>query len=153
LRHKLGLGDSREDDAALARELLERMAAAKADFTLTFRRLYEAIDRPERAALLSSMFAEPAGFEAWTSRWRARLERDAVSLETRKERMRLANPAFIARNHRVEEMIARASEGDLGPFERMLRVLSRPFDEQPDAADLGEPPGDEQWDYRTFCGT
>ena len=153
LRHKLGLGDSREDDAALARELLERMAAAKADFTLTFRRLYEAIDRPERAALLSSMFAEPAGFEAWTSRWRARLERDAVSLETRKERMRLANPAFIARNHRVEEMIARASGGDLGPFERMLRVLSRPFDEQPDAADLGEPPGDEQWDYRTFCGT
>ncbi len=50
-------------------------------------------------------------------------------------------------------MIARATEGDLSLFERMLRVLARPCDEQPDDEELMDPPGLEQWDYRTFCGT
>jgi hypothetical protein len=32
-------------------------------------------------------------------------------------------------------------------------VLQRPFDDQPEHAELAEPPGDDQWQYRTFCGT
>jgi len=32
-------------------------------------------------------------------------------------------------------------------------VLARPYDEQPEAADLAAPPGEEQWGYKTFCGT
>ena len=43
--------------------------------------------------------------------------------------------------------------GDLGPFERLRHILARPFDDQPDAADLAAPPGAEQWNYRAFCGT
>jgi hypothetical protein len=50
-------------------------------------------------------------------------------------------------------MIAQATEGDLSLFSRMLRVLARPCDEQPDDEDLMDPPGGEQWDYCTFCGT
>jgi uncharacterized protein YdiU (UPF0061 family) len=45
--------------------------------------------------------------------------------------MRKANPAFIPRNHRVEEMIAAATSGDLGPFERLRSRLARPYEEQP----------------------
>jgi uncharacterized protein YdiU (UPF0061 family) len=67
--------------------------------------------------------------------------------------MRSVNPAFIPRNHRIEEMIASATEGDRGPFERLQRVLSRPYDDQPGEADLAAPPGAEQWVYQTFCGT
>ena len=38
--------------------------------------------------------------------------------------MRAASPAFIPRNHLVEEAIAAAvAEGDFGPFETLLRVL------------------------------
>jgi len=153
LRDKLGLGDERDDDVALARDLLELMAKARVDFTLTFRRLFDAIDRAPRVSVVSAMFADPAPFDAWAVRWRARLDDDSVPLATRKERMRLANPAFIARNHRVEQMIAKATEGDLSLFERMLRVLARPCDDQPDDEDLMDPPGADQWDYCTFCGT
>ena len=67
--------------------------------------------------------------------------------------MRTANPAFIPRNHRIEEMIEAARNGDFAPFERLNAVLARPYDDQPENADLTEPPGAEQHDYRTFCGT
>ena len=67
--------------------------------------------------------------------------------------MRRASPALIPRNHRVEEMITAATTGDLGPFERLHRALAHPYEDQPEAADLQEPPGAEQWRYRTFCGT
>src|ERR1700691_3559349 len=47
LRRKLGLFTEREGDAALVQELLTRMAANQADFTLTFRRLCDAAAGPE----------------------------------------------------------------------------------------------------------
>lgn len=62
------------------------------------------------------------------------------------------NPAFVPRNHLVEEMIAAAEAGDFAPFETLNTVLSRPYDDQPDFpryADL--PPRMDG--YRTFCGT
>ena len=68
--------------------------------------------------------------------------------------MRQANPAFVPRNRSVEAVIAAAIErGDFAPFERLGRILARPFDDQPDAADVAEPPPADQQNYRTFCGT
>jgi len=68
--------------------------------------------------------------------------------------MRQTNPAFIARNHRIEEAIeAAVRRDDFGPFEILADVLARPFDDQPERADLAAPPGPEWRDYRTFCGT
>ena len=68
--------------------------------------------------------------------------------------MRAANPAFIPRNHRIEEAIrAAAARDDFGPFERLVEVLARPFEEQVGAEDLAEPPAHEQRVLQTFCGT
>jgi uncharacterized protein YdiU (UPF0061 family) len=68
--------------------------------------------------------------------------------------MQRANPAFIPRNHRVEQAIEAAiAESDFEPFERLLAVLADPFADQPAHAELADPPGPEQHDYRTFCGT
>jgi len=53
----------------------------------------------------------------------------------------------------VEEAIAAATVGDTAPLQRLHQVLARPFEDQPEHAELAEPPGDEQWRYRTFCGT
>ena len=79
----------------------------------------------------------------WLLAWRARRTLDT----------RAINPAYIPRNHAVEHMIDKALAGDFGPFRRLNVVLARPFEEQPDSDDLSTPPGVEQWDYRTFCGT
>ena len=67
--------------------------------------------------------------------------------------MRAANPAFIPRNHRIEQMIAAAEQGDFAPFHRLNAVLSRPYDDQPDAQDLTRPPLPNEVVQQTFCGT
>ena len=110
------------------------------------------------ALALGVLFLIPFGiwgesFTAWFARYQARLEDESATADQRRELMRHANPAFIPRNHRVEEMITAATSGDLKPLERLRAVLARPYDDQADATDLRQPPGDEQWRYRTFCGT
>ena len=68
--------------------------------------------------------------------------------------MRAVNPAFIPRNHRVEAMIQAAVEqGDFAPFEELLMVLSKPYEDQPSFARYAEPPEPDERIYRTFCGT
>ena len=153
LRAKLGFLEARNDDLALAQDLLSLMADGRVDFTLAFRRLSAIAEDEDRAPAFLEMFADPKPIGAWLRTWRERLDAEPSSTDARVETMRGANPAIIPRNHRVEEMIAAAMNDDLGPFERLLRILARPYDDHPDAQDLAEPPGDEQWSYRTFCGT
>jgi uncharacterized protein YdiU (UPF0061 family) len=68
--------------------------------------------------------------------------------------MRRVNPAFIPRNHRIEEAIhAAVASDDHRPFEVLVHVLSRPYEEQPEHIALADPPAPEQRVLRTFCGT
>ena len=68
--------------------------------------------------------------------------------------MRSANPLFIPRNHLVEEAIASAvNNNDFMPFDSLLAVLSRPFDDQPGFARYADPPRPDQVVHQTFCGT
>jgi uncharacterized protein YdiU (UPF0061 family) len=72
----------------------------------------------------------------------------------RAQAMRRANPAFIPRNHRVEEALSAAVEHeDYAPFDALLNILACPFDDQPEFAAFAEPAPDGQGRYRTFCGT
>jgi len=153
MRAKLGLAEARAGDRALAEDLLERMAANRADFTLTFRRLADAA-AGEGDAGVRALFAEPAAFDAWAARWRARLAEEAGDPEARGAAMRAVNPAFIPRNHRVEAALAAAvDEGDLGPFEALMEVLARPYEDQPGREAYAEPPGPDEAVCVTFCGT
>ena len=153
LRRKLGLERQEDGDLELARELLLAMAKNHADYTNAFRHLCDVGAGKSDDAFGALFSRDGAAVEAWLARYRARLEREPASAAVRSVAMRSANPAFIPRNHRVEEMIAAATRGDLEPMRRLQRVLASPYDDQPDAADLAAPPGDEQWDYVTFCGT
>jgi uncharacterized protein YdiU (UPF0061 family) len=76
-----------------------------------------------------------------------------VAPAARTQAIRRANPAFIPRNHRIEQAIAAGVRGDFEPFETLLRVLARPYDEQPEAAHLAEPPEPSERVRQTFCGT
>ena len=68
--------------------------------------------------------------------------------------MRMANPAYIPRNHRVEAVLAAASEqADFGPFTEMLQVLSQPYEEQPGREAYLAPPLPSERVLQTFCGT
>jgi uncharacterized protein YdiU (UPF0061 family) len=149
LRAKLGLEREEADDGALARDLLGLLAASHVDHTLFFRRLSSEAD-----ADLLHLFKDPNAFLAWAETWRRRLAIEAASPEARTALMRQANPAFIPRNHRVEEAIeAAVRRADFGPFHVLAEALGRPFDDQPEHAHLAAPPGSDQHVYRTFCGT
>jgi uncharacterized protein YdiU (UPF0061 family) len=67
--------------------------------------------------------------------------------------MRVVNPAFIPRNHRVEEVIRAALDEDLEPFEQLLKVLAHPFEDQPEFARYADPARPDQVIRETFCGT
>jgi uncharacterized protein YdiU (UPF0061 family) len=147
LRRKLGLATEREGDLALAEDLLERMAANGADFTLTFRRLCG-------EAGARDLFRDPAAFDAWANAWRTRLAAEGATVEDRAEAMRRVNPAYIPRNHVVEAMIESAVErGDFAPFEEWLQVVANPYEERAGWERYAEPAKPEQRVTATFCGT
>ncbi len=144
LARKIGL-TPREGDTALVDALLGAMAGQKADWTLTFRGLVDGTARAQ--------FADPAAFDDWEPRWRARLAEEGAAPKDRAAALRAANPAFIPRNHIVERALAAAAEGDMAPFETLLEVLARPFADQPERADHALPPREEERVLATFCGT
>jgi uncharacterized protein YdiU (UPF0061 family) len=125
-RAKLGLATERDDDGALVDDLLRLMAADRCDFAITFRALSGAAARDH--------FVDRAAFDAWHERYRARLQAEG-SIETeRVARMHAANPKFVLRNHLAQTAIQRAQQGDFDEVARLQRVLSRPYDEQPEHA-------------------
>ncbi|MEC7259788.1 MAG: protein adenylyltransferase SelO family protein, partial [Pseudomonadota bacterium] len=138
---KIGISAVQEGDEALITDLLTRMAGNQADFTNTFRALATGGARDQ--------FVNPGDFDEWELGWRQRIAGE----DAPEARMLAANPAFIPRNHRIEQMIVAAVDGDYAPFERLLGVLARPYDDQPEAADLAAPPLESEVVAATFCGT
>jgi uncharacterized protein YdiU (UPF0061 family) len=135
MRRKLALPGEDPDDAALADDLLTAMEGA--DWTLTFRRL-------ANETALRPLFDDFSRMEAWLPRWRARAGDGAA------QRLAEANPAVIPRNHKVEEALTAATNGDMAPFHALLSALQHPFTEAepymlPAPSGFGE--------YVTFCGT
>ena len=149
MRAKLGLTSEDEADLNLAQGFLTAIEGKKVDYTLAFRCLADAAlgrEEPIRA-----LFADASAYDLWSGHWRARLAREAVAPLARAQTMRRANPAFIPRNHRVEEALSAAVErGDYTPFTTLLNVVSRPFDDQPEFAAFAQPPPEGQERYQTF---
>ena len=79
--------------------------------------------------------------------------RNEADPENRLADMRTANPILIPRNHRVEQAIQSAYNGDYAPFHRLVKALAKPYSEQPQYADLEQPPLPEEVVCETFCGT
>ncbi|MCH2094222.1 MAG: YdiU family protein [Rhodobacteraceae bacterium] len=138
---KIGLAEPQTEDAKLIMDLLARMSANQADFTNTFRALGDGGARDQ--------FTDPSAFDDWQITWTARLAGEANPDAI----MAKANPVFIPRNHRIEQMITAAVDGDDSYFHHLHHVLSRPFDPQPDATALTHPPLPDEVVKATFCGT
>jgi serine/tyrosine/threonine adenylyltransferase len=146
MRAKLGLPAGLADDVAAAVRdgLLALLQAGHVDLTSFFRALGRAARGDTAPA--RDLFLDLAGFDAWAERWLA-LAPDADAMDR-------VNPAYIPRNHLVEEALDAATDGDLDPLERLLDAVTSPFDERPGLERYAAPaPGDFGATYRTFCGT
>jgi uncharacterized protein YdiU (UPF0061 family) len=153
LRKKLGLTTEQPDDLDLAADLLQRMAEHQADFTLTFRRLADVLEKGEDYPA-ASLFRDPSSFTEWSKRWQSRLAQEDATTETRTNMMRAASPLYIPRNHLVQEVIdAAVQREDFAPFERLLEVTANPFEEREGLDNFSTPARPEQRVLQTFCGT
>ena len=151
---KIGLLAERESDAALVEGLLQRMAANRADFTATFRKLCDAADGPEGDAHVRTLFTDPGAYDGWAAEWRQRLKEESADGHACAATMRTVNPVYIPRNHLVEAALEAASRRqDFKPFEELLDVVSRPYDERPGLERFAIPARPEESVLQTFCGT
>jgi uncharacterized protein YdiU (UPF0061 family) len=153
LAQKLGLAAlDRDDDDALVQGLFEVLGQAETDLTIFHRRLArvpagEATDAPARREPLRDAFYDEAAaladeprarLDAWLERWAARVRATGEPDEVRAARMNAANPKYVPRNYLAQLAIDAAAEGDTSVLERLMRVLERPYDEQPEHEDLAQ---------------
>ncbi len=143
MRSKLGLRDKEPEDEALIRELLDWMKDAQADYTNTFLDL-------RRDSQREPVCYDDATFKDWKRRWSLRRQQDSAEAEFSQRLMQMNNPCVIPRNHKVEEALASANAGDLGPFNQMLEILDNPYQENETAEPYQNPCKEP---YQTFCGT
>ncbi len=145
MRRKLGLpaGAAQETVGPLVDDLLALLQQDHIDFTGFFRRLGHAARGD--AGPVQAVFTDRPAVDAWLGRWRA--------LAPDPEVMDRANPVYIPRNHLVEEALAAAQGDDVGPLERLLEAVTRPFEERSGLERYAEGPPEDFGRYRTFCGT
>jgi len=141
---KLGVPSAPADEVkSLVDELLPLMEAGHVDHTSFWRTLGQAARGD--AAPARGLFLDLPAIDAWLERWRG--------LGPDGEVMDRVNPAYIPRNHLVEEALTAATDGDLEPVLRLLEAVSDPFTERPGLERYAEPAPVDFGRYRTFCGT
>ena len=151
---KLGLENSTADidnDKLLVEDWLNLLEVYSVDYTLAWRRLADAAEG--NSGSLEALFPSREVLADWLERWHERIAQQSATDSA--SRMRSSNPIYIPRNHLVEEALTSATDdADLEPFERLLAVLTHPFEERPELASYAEPASGKFTDrYKTFCGT
>ncbi|MCU1566286.1 MAG: hypothetical protein JWQ56_1223 [Pseudarthrobacter sp.] len=149
MKKKLGVKESPagSPEAEEASELVDGVIAilkdGPVDYTRFFRSLGQAARGNQRP--VRGMVLDLAAFDAWAGRWQA-LQPDAGMMDQ-------VNPAYIPRNHLVEEALAAATDGDLGPFNQLVDVVRTPYAERPGLERYAEGAPEDFGSYQTFCGT
>ena len=147
---KIGLDSSSQEDWKLAQSLLNIMADAKADFTLTFRHLTLAAKSNNHEPFLT-LFGADTPVNPWLDKWKQRVSQEDSKASVKC--MQQANPILIPRNHRVEQAIQAAYRNDFRPFHELHNALKDPYKDQPRFKEYELPPKPEEVVQATFCGT
>ena len=154
LHAKLGLATRRDDDGTLFDETFQLLQANHADFTLFFRRLGELrIDAPELDAPLRDLFIDRAAFDAWAGKYRDRLRLEQSEDAPRRDAMHSVNPKYVLRNYLAQVAIEQAQNGDYSGVHKLLAVLERPFDEQPENESYAALPPDWAAHLEVSCSS
>lgn len=138
-------------DRALVDDLLRLMAEHGADWTGSFRALADEL-RGHSAPLHALVPRERIG--PWVQRWRGTLTTQGRGAAAAAEAMDRVNPLYIPRNHQVDAALRAATDGEFAAFEKLLEVVTHPFDRRDEWTDYTTPaPPSFNATFRTFCGT
>ena len=143
---KIGIFEPDSNDESLLNELLNMMKKYKEDYTNTFLAL-TVKDFPK-----SGMFVTDE-FSVWYKKYQDRIKSQGKSKDDVFNLMKNSNPAVIPRNHRVEEALAAAENGDFSVMNNLLKALANPFEYSDFQKEYSKPAPKSQCDYKTYCGT
>jgi serine/tyrosine/threonine adenylyltransferase len=147
MRSKLGIFNEEQEDESLFKGLLSIMQKYSADYTNTFLAL--TFDKISDMDMFDS-----ESFKEWYKLWQERIARQEETKDASHELMKNYNPAIIPRNHRVEEALKAAEKKeDYSIMERLLKVLSNPYEHSIEQTEYSTVPAQCSQPYRTFCGT
>ena len=143
---KIGIFEPDSNDESLLNGLLDMMKKYKEDYTNTFLALTFK-DFPK-----SRMFVTDE-FSVWYKKYQDRIKSQGKSKAEVFNLMKNSNPAVIPRNHRVEEALAAAENGDFSVMNNLLKALANPFEHSDFQKEYSKPAPKSQCDYKTYCGT
>ena len=143
---KIGIFEPKTSDIDLLNELLNMMQKYKEDYTNTFIAL-TFNDLPQKGMFISEEFIN------WKKKWEETLTLQNKSKDEVFDLMKNSNPAVIPRNHRVEEALSAANNGDFSVMNNLLKALSNPFEHSEFQKEYAKLPSTPQCNYRTYCGT
>lgn len=146
MRAKLGLFGVRAEDESLINDLLGWMQRVGADYTNTFQHLTE-------EKIPQGEPYNDRAFKEWYTHWQAQLAKNTKPLKSSLSLMRANNPAVIPRNHKVEQVLDAATNGDLKPLKNLLNALQEPYKNRSNLKPYQSSPEPEDRVYQTFCGT
>ncbi|RZT42248.1 uncharacterized protein YdiU (UPF0061 family) [Cupriavidus agavae] len=153
-RAKLGLRAAQDNDEALMTDLFRVLHANRVDYTLFWRHLGDiSAQDAGRDAPVRDLFLDRAAWDAWAAGYRARLQQEQSDDAVRAAAMRQVNPKYVLRNHLAETAIRAARDKDFSEVNRLLAVLSKPFDEQPEAAHYAALPPDWASGLEVSCSS
>ncbi len=133
MRGKLGLHEQDEQDHSLINDLLDIMENSATDFSIFFRHLatFDSTEKRDNKPLCEQ-FCDSQAFDNWATRYRQRLAQESMATAERRRKMNACNPKYVLRNHMLQTCIEAAEHGSYSEIDRLLRLVAKPFDEQPD---------------------
>jgi uncharacterized protein YdiU (UPF0061 family) len=154
LHAKLGLKTHRKDDDKLIDAMFALLQNTHADFTLFFRRLGDLqVENPAADEPLRDLFIDRPAFDAWALQYRARLGQENSVEKERRLAMNAVNPKYVLRNYLAQSAIEKAQNKDYSEIAKLLRILEKPFDEQPEHAKYADLPPDWASELEVSCSS
>lgn len=154
MRKKFGLDHEQPEDLDLILDFLKLLEQDNGDYNLSFRYLCYLKTRGAKTRDLSKLFKNKIEYQKWQERYLKRIAMEPISQKERFEKMLKVNPAYIPRNHLVEEAIHTAIyQNDFSKMHKLIRVMRNPYQEKSYNSSYMLPPKEVDGLYRTFCGT
>ncbi len=154
MRKKLGFAKERDDDEIIISDLIDLMDKNKIDYTRFMRALSGFVENPlTKNEPLRNQFLDRLSFDAWGKRYAERLSWEKSNPVERSLHMNQVNPKYILRNYLAEQAIQQAKHGNFDEIDRLLTILQRPFEEQPEHETYSALPPDWAADLDLSCSS
>ncbi len=148
---KIGISGSKSENHVILRRLLKIMMDNQSDYTISFRNLSKVLEGNSDDFLKE--FDDKTAIQEWLKDWKAIVENENNDQASLVKDLNLINPAYIPRNHQIQEAIDKAYEKDFSKMLEIIEVVKNPFKEKDRYSLYAKAPLEEQKVLRTFCGT